>query len=73
LKKKRITLQDIKQILKLTVLVDESHEVPKEYTYEKLQDLQSRLMLVAGEEESSKKNVERFSLVKFVKKQKKSI
>ncbi|XP_053385748.1 E3 ubiquitin-protein ligase RNF213-like [Mercenaria mercenaria] len=56
-------LTEINQILKLTVLVDKSHEVPKEYTYDKLQDLQSRLMLVAGEAENSKRSVERFSLV----------
>ncbi|XP_076466247.1 E3 ubiquitin-protein ligase rnf213-alpha-like [Babylonia areolata] len=33
---------------------------PREYTYEELLDLQSRLMLVAGEAEKGKENVDRF-------------
>ncbi|XP_060590377.1 E3 ubiquitin-protein ligase rnf213-beta-like [Ruditapes philippinarum] len=50
---------DIKKVLKLTLAMDEGSN--REYTYDKLQDLQSRLMLDAGEAEKSKISVERFN------------
>lgn len=36
---------------------------PRRYTYEELLDLQSRLMLVAGQAEKGKENVDRFITV----------
>ena len=45
----------------LTVLEQEGEE--RSYTFRQLQDLHSRLMLVAGKAEKGNDNVERFSMV----------
>lgn len=44
-------------------MVERSEGHPIEYTYDQLKDLQSRLMLVAGEAEKGRDSVERFNLV----------
>ncbi|XP_060599290.1 E3 ubiquitin-protein ligase rnf213-alpha-like [Ruditapes philippinarum] len=54
---------DINKVLKLTLSIEGNEGSNPEYTYDKLQDLQSRLMLVAGEAEKSKISVERFNQI----------
>lgn len=54
-------LQSLSQVISLHVLGDdESGTTSRRYTYEELKDLQSRLMLVAGQAEKGKVNVDRF-------------
>lgn len=53
----------MKKVLKLVIPPKEGNKEQEEYTYDKLQDLQSRLMLVAGEAESSKQSIDRFNSV----------
>lgn len=43
----------------------EGKTLKREYNYEKLHDLQSRLMLVAGKAEMGKDDVDRFILVMY--------
>lgn len=43
----------------------EGKTLRREYNYEQLHDLQSRLMLVAGKAEMGKDDVDRFILVRY--------
>ncbi|KAK3585590.1 hypothetical protein CHS0354_036776 [Potamilus streckersoni] len=52
--------QDLHKVVLLTVSGDGKK---REYTFEQLQDLQSRLMLVAGKAEQGNNNVDRFTMV----------
>ncbi|KAL3881537.1 hypothetical protein ACJMK2_027969, partial [Sinanodonta woodiana] len=52
--------QDLHKVVQLTVSGDGKK---RQYTFEQLQDLQSRLMLVAGKAEQGKDNVDRFTMV----------
>ncbi|KAK3585584.1 hypothetical protein CHS0354_036771 [Potamilus streckersoni] len=54
---------DLQNTLQLTVPDHEESQGHKQYTFEQLQDLQSRLMLVAGKAEQGKDDVDRFMLV----------
>jgi len=54
--------QEVDDTLELTVQ-DQKDRHAKRYTFSHLQDLQSRLMLVAGKAESGNVNVERFTMV----------
>jgi hypothetical protein len=53
----------ISDTLRLTVLDVEGQGQERNYTFHQLQDLHSRLMLVAGKAEKGNDNVERFTMV----------
>ena len=53
------------RVIQLDVSEDVSGvKPPRRYTYSELLDLQSRLMLVAGQAEKGKEDVDRFIMVK---------
>ena len=61
--------QSIPSVIQLVVIEDQHNEgeerseiqtETRKYTYDELLDLQSRLMLVAGQAEKGKENVDRF-------------
>ncbi|KAK3585576.1 hypothetical protein CHS0354_036763 [Potamilus streckersoni] len=54
---------DLQNTIQLTVPDHEESQGDRQYTFEQLQDLQSRLMLVAGKAEQGKDDVDRFMLV----------
>ncbi|KAK7494871.1 hypothetical protein BaRGS_00013998, partial [Batillaria attramentaria] len=55
---------NLHQVIHLDVSEDDDGKTPpRKYTYEELLDLQSRLMLVAGQAEKGKENVDRFITV----------
>jgi hypothetical protein len=53
-------------ILKLTVPEQEGKRELKNYTFSQLQDLQSRLMLVAGKAEKGSDSVDRFTMASLI-------
>lgn len=54
-------------IVQLTVPEKEGKRQQRNYTFSQLQDLQSRLMLVAGKAEKGTASVDRFTMVCFVR------
>ena len=61
-----ISFQQVHDILKLTVPGDEEGgRETRNYNTEHLQDLQSRLMLVAGNSETGAERVEKFTMVQI--------
>ena len=64
------TFQSVSAVIQLKVSEDTDvnkpssfDAPPRKYSYEELLDLQSRLMLVAGQAEKGKENVDRFITV----------
>ena len=64
------TFQSVSAVIQLKVSEDtdvnkpnSSDAPPRKYSYDELLDLQSRLMLVAGQAEKGKENVDRFITV----------
>lgn len=56
--------QDLSKVIRLKVSGDKEDRNPaRSYSYTELLDLQSRLMLVAGQAEKGKDNVDRFITV----------
>ena len=56
--------QDIEEVLQLMVHEEEEGKnLKKEYEHKELNELQSKLMLVAGKAEQGKADVEKFTLV----------
>ena len=65
-KKTLLYFNELSNILKLTV--QEGKRELRNYTFSQLQDLQSRLMLVAGKAEKGSDNVDRFTMVSLLPK-----
>ncbi|XP_053390338.1 E3 ubiquitin-protein ligase rnf213-alpha-like, partial [Mercenaria mercenaria] len=57
------TLMELKDTLKLTVPEQEGKRELRNYTFSQCQDLQSRLMLVAGKAEKGTDSVDRFTMI----------
>lgn len=60
-------LQKVEDTIKVIVPEEKGVRKLREYTFAQLKDLQSRLMLVAGKAESGVDNVERFTMVRFIR------
>lgn len=57
-------MQNLQKVIQMDVSEDDEGKTPpRTYTYDELLDLQSRLMLVAGQAEKGKENVDRFMTV----------
>lgn len=62
-----LQMQNLQKVIHLDVSEDnEGKTPPRTYTYDELLDLQSRLMLVAGQAEKGKENVDRFMIVSLL-------
>ena len=64
-KKTLLHFKELSDILRLTVPEEEGKREVRNYTFSQLQDLQSRLMLVAGKAEKGSENVDRFTMASF--------
>ncbi|XP_053391302.1 E3 ubiquitin-protein ligase rnf213-alpha-like [Mercenaria mercenaria] len=58
-----MSMIQLKDILKLTVPGEDGKRETRNYNYENLQDLQSRLMLVAGNSDKGAESVEKFTMI----------